>query len=157
MEREGRPRESSVLYHSLPSVLRRNCTPCRFVSYLLLSETEVHINFQSKFYLTLPIRYVTYWSICSVASVILVYICDLIADLFQRVLCSRIFRDKWWVASIASPFLRDLTCQKAILLLRTCAIWENKKKVTYPLFALLIVCIAGTGYFMEKFILSLGE
>jgi len=43
----------------------------------------------------------------------------------------------------------------AILLLRTSAIWENKRKIAFPLFALLIACITGTGYFMQKFIMSL--
>jgi hypothetical protein len=45
--------------------------------------------------------------------------------------------------------------QKGILLLRTCAIWGNDKKVSGFLFVLLLGVIAGISYWIQRFLESL--
>lgn len=66
-----------------------------------------------------------------------------------QLMCKSMFHVQAWL------YLFAFLVTNAILLLRTYAIWENNKNLALSLFALLIACITGAGYCVERFILSL--
>jgi len=66
----------------------------------------------------------------------------------SRSTCNTLFHVYGWLVVFS------ILVANSVLVLRTYALWENKRNVALSLFALLVACIIGVGYFMEKFISS---
>jgi len=67
----------------------------------------------------------------------------------SRSTCHVLFAVYCWLATFA------YLITNSILVLRTYAIWENKRNVAFSLFILLVICFVAAGYCAEKFVLSL--
>lgn len=67
----------------------------------------------------------------------------------SHMMCNILYHLQGWI------YIFAYLVADSILILRTYAMWKNNKNIALSLCVLLVACITGAGYCLEKFILSL--